>query len=131
MQQQYLETETKKQDLLTQTLKQMNPLPKYLHATAPDTGAGFIINTETGIIGKVIQFTDHTEMLTQINSGKWIAQAGVRGYSILLVYSGVISKGYKLLGRIEEAEAEMQSQANWYLKAKIETHFTRFNIFRL
>jgi hypothetical protein len=103
---------------------------EFLYANGEGLGAGLILhNDPTPIIGRILQFASHMDMITQLNEGKFIAYALVPEYSIAIVYGGIFGRGYKLQmhsGSMEHVEKILNKMAAHYYETKIEPHRARF-----
>jgi hypothetical protein len=114
----------------------LNKLPLIIQATAPkELGAGLLLRTEHPlIIGKIIQFASYPDMIQQLNSGKFIVYSTIPGYSIAIVYAGIMGRGYKISGEPEaarEIQTILDEFRNWYIENKIEAFHSQFKRYKL
>ena len=110
----------------------MQPLPKFLFATGENLGAGLIVQTAQPLVfGRIIQFQDYLQLLAQLD--KFIASSQVQGYSILIVYGGILGKGNVLQtsGDLRPPQATLDEMANFYLTEKVLPHKARFKRYLL
>lgn len=114
-------------------------IPEILFAvgTEEDGGCGYLILNEFGqlpICGKVVQYKSHIAMLTAISNKEPLAFAPVVGYSIAIVFAGIIGGGSRLSVQSDTAAKltkVMERMAHWYLSNKCERHKGRFKRYEI
>jgi hypothetical protein len=113
----------------------MNQIPDYLYAQGEGLGAGVIIMNQTPpFVGRVIQYEDYLTMQSILSKSEPIAFATVQGYSIAIIYGGILGKGHRIpayQGALEEIQSILEQMAHYYLQTRILPHQSRFKRFLL
>lgn len=110
----------------------MTPLPKIIYGQGEGLGAGILIyNQPLPIVGRIIQYKSLLDMQENLNA---LAYSVVPGYSIAILYAGILGRGNVLMGNkdaLEQIQPVLDQLASWYLKEKILPHKSRFKRFQI
>jgi hypothetical protein len=113
----------------------MNPLPRYLFCKNEELGAGLVIlNEPLPLCARIIQYKDNITMLQALNSRPPIAFSVVPGYSVALIYAGVIGRGFKLIGgpqALAEVQSKVEEMTRWYFEEFVQRFPHKHKRFKL
>lgn len=113
-------------------------IPEIIQATFPnELGAGVLILNRPPflpIAGKIVKYNDLFSMQTALANKPPIAYSVITGFSIAILYAGIIGKGNRLIGganALTEAQGIMDEFAQWYLLNRIAVALPRYRRYEI